>query len=291
MATHRMRVLGRTGLPVSPLGLAGFSFGGGGGGVPRRGGLEPAEVEAAFHELGINTFLVHGLMPGIMEGVRRLTRAGHRDRLVLVSEVGLPVGASVRRGLYRTTRALGTDHLDVWLYGWVRARWHVRPGVWNALRRLRDDGATRAIGFSSHDRPLAAELAESLDPDVLMLRYNAAHRGAEREVFPRLDPDPGRRPGIIAYTATRWGMLLRPLPERGFPTAMTGPECYRFVLAHPAVDMAWCAAASWNELREDAAGAPDPLSPDRQADVRGFGDAVHDSARGGRRWMFGARAD
>jgi hypothetical protein len=39
------------------------------------------------------------------------------------------------------------------------------------------------------------------------------------------------RPGIIAYTATRWGTLLKPLPKCGFPQAMSGPECHRFASA------------------------------------------------------------
>jgi aryl-alcohol dehydrogenase-like predicted oxidoreductase len=281
------RALGRTGIHVSPLGLAAFSFGGGGGGVPQVGGLRPADVERAFHELGINLFLAHYLMPGVVEGVRRLIRAGHRDEIVLVSEVGIPLAGSVRRGLHKTLRVLGTDRLDVWLYGWVRARWHIRPAVWNAFRRLRDDGLVRAIGFSSHDRLLAARLAKSLDPDILMIRYNAAHRGAEREVFDTLDPDPHKRPGVIAYTATRWGMLMDPLPDQGFPTAMTGPECYRFALGHPAVDTAWCAARSWDELVEDVHGARQgPLPSERLDEIRRFGNAVHDAASGGRRWMF-----
>lgn len=288
MTTHAgTRSLGRTGIGVSPLGLAAFSFGGGGGGVPQIGGLEPDEVERAFHELGINTFLAHVMMPGVVEGVRQLIRAGHRDEIVLISEVGVPLAGSIRRGLRRTLRKLGTDRLDVWLYGWVRTRWQVRPAVWDTFRRLQDDGLVRAIGFSSHDRLLAAELAAAVDPDVLMIRYNAAHRGAEREVFDTLDPDPARRPGVIAYTATRWGMLMDPLPEHGFPTAMTGPECYRFALAHPAVDMAWCAARTRAELEADVAGVgAGPLPADRLDEVRRFGDAVHDAATGGRRWMF-----
>lgn len=283
----RTQPLGRTGLKVSRLGVAAFSFAGGKGGIPQRGSLEPEDVERAFHELGVNTFLVHTIMPAIVEGVRRLIRAGHRDRIVLVSEVGIPLAAAVRGALNPLLRSLGTEYLDVWLYGWVRARWHLRRSVWGAMQGLRADGRVRAIGFSCHDRPLIAELADALDPDVIMLRYNAAHRGAEREVFAHLDPDPAKRPGVIIHTATRWGMLLRPLPERGFAAPMTAPECYRFTLAHPAVDMTWCAARNWSELSEDVAGLQaGPLSPERLAEVIRFGDAVHEAARGGRRWMF-----
>ena len=285
------RPLGRTGLQVSPLGLASVSLT---AGVSRRGNatMDAAAVERAFHEHGINTFLVHYLMRGICAGVRRLIRAGYRDDLVLVSEVGLPFAGSVRRGLELHLRRLGIDHLDVWLLGWVRSRWYVRDTVWTELSRLRQAGAARCIGVSSHDRLLAARLAADLEPDVLMLRYNAAHRGAEREVFPLLEGLPGGRPGVIAFTATRWRMLMQPLPDHGFPRAMSAPECYRFVLGHPAVDTVWCAAATEDELREDVAGVLlGPLDPQRLQQVRRFGDAVHAAAAGGRRWLFGPTAD
>ncbi|MCC7540123.1 MAG: aldo/keto reductase [Deltaproteobacteria bacterium] len=280
-----LRTLGATGLRVSPLGLAAMAVRFGGSAAP---GLSAEEVERAFHEHGINTFLVHHRMRAQCEGVKRLIAAGHRDRLVLASEVSLPFAGSVRRGLEKNLRALGTDHLDVWLVGWVRARWYLRHAVWSELCRLREQGKVRAVGFSAHDRKLATALARELPADVLMIRYNAAHRGAEREVFEPLRDLGARRPGIVAYTATRWGMLLSPQPQRGFPRAMTGPECYRFALGHDMVDAVWCAARSPEELRDDVEGVREgPLSPERYEEVRRFGDAVHAAARGGRRWMFG----
>lgn len=284
--TTAVRPLGKTGMVVSPLGLAAFSMAS--HPRPKPSGLTPYDVQRAFHEFGINTFLVHYLMPGLMKGVRNLIRAGHRDELVLVSEVGVPTAGSVRRGLNLHLRLLDTDHLDVWLFGWVRSRWHVRPAVWDSLQRMKQSGRTRALGFSTHNRVLAAELTKSLQPDVLMIRYNAAHRGAERELFATLSSDPAERPGVIAYTATRWGMLLNGLPERGFPEGMTAAECYRFALANPHVDTVWCAARSFAELTEDIAGVEaGPLPEERYQEVCHFGDAVHAAASGGRRWMFG----
>ncbi|MBM3268442.1 MAG: aldo/keto reductase [Candidatus Sericytochromatia bacterium] len=282
------RPLGATGLEVSPLGLAALSVPAWRPAAPR---LAPEDVERAFHEFGINTFLAHPLMRGLFEGVRRLIKAGHRDSLVLISESSFPFAFATRRELEKHLRGLGTDHLDVWLAGWVKSRWEVRPAMWAELERLRAAGKTRAIGLSSHNRVLAAALAHELPIDVLMIRYNAAHRGAEREIFPSIETLGDRRPGIIAYTATRWGMLLRPLPAQGFPAAMTGPECYRFVLDHPQVDAVWCAPASLAELAEDVAGVQaGPLPAGRREEVCRFGDAVHAAARGGFRWMFGATA-
>ena len=45
------------------------------------------------------------------------------------------------------------------------------------------DGVVGLIGLTSHQRKLAAEIARSRQLDLLMLRYNAAHRGLETDVF------------------------------------------------------------------------------------------------------------
>lgn len=275
------RLLGRTGIAVSPLALSAWSVRAAG-----KAGLKLAasDIERAFHEHGINTFLVTWQMREVAEGVRRLVRSGHREELVLITEVGIPTAAFIRRGFEKNARALGVDMFDVVLLGWVQARWYVTGKSWPAMVRLKEEGKARAIGFSSHNRILAARLSREIDVDVLMIRYNAAHRGAEREVFAAFGED---RPAFIAYTATRWGMLLQRLPKAGFPRGMTAPECYRFALSHPSVDMVLCAARTPGEIREDVAGVLDgPLDPARHAEACRFGDAVHAAVRGGFRWMF-----
>ena len=56
---------------------------------------------------------------------------------------------------------------------------------------------------------------------------------------------------------------------------MTGAECYRFALSHPAVDVVLCGARSYEELRANALGTEEgPLAPARLDEVRRFGDAV-----------------
>ena len=90
-------------------------------------------------------------------------------------------------------------------YGRSIAEWQQIIGPGGALEFCQEAqrrGAVRMLGLTSHQRPLAAEWARSGLLDMLMIRYNAAHRGAEREVFPVTD---ARGVPVIAYTALRWG--------------------------------------------------------------------------------------
>jgi hypothetical protein len=108
-----------------------------------------------------------------------------------------------------------------------------------------------------------------------MIRYNAAHTGAEQDIFPYLEP---HRPGVVSYTATRWRFLLRRPP--GWTGAV--PEaghCYRFVLSNPNVDVALTAPRSEPELTANlAAVRQGPLDADEMAWMREFGARVHETA-------------
>lgn len=260
------RPLGQTGLMVSRLGLAG-SY-----------GIDAGAAERAFHELGINYFFVTPRMKGLAEGVRRLVRAGYRDKMVIASGSNFPVGAYLPIRWARTVKALGIGHIDVFHLFFVNMRWFVGGRTWPAMIRLKKEGKVRALAISSHNRPLAAALAKDLGLDVLMVRYNAAHRGAEQEIFEPLRKLQGTdRPGIVTYTATRWRQLLKPIDGLG---PMTVPECYRFALSHPAVDVVLSGAGTYEQLSEDAGGAlAGPLDPSRMEAVRRFGDAVHTHPR------------
>lgn len=263
------RELGATGLRVSRLGLA-CNY-----------GIDAAVVERAHHEHGVTYFFAPSRARAGVEGVRRLVEAGCRDRIVVASGANVPFGWSVRREWEGAARALGVERIDVFHLFWVQAHWYVTGNTWREMRKLKEEGKVGALAISCHDRPLAARLVRELELDVLMLRYNAAHRGAEKEVLGGLG---AARPGVVAYTATRWGRLLQPAGELG---PMTAPECYRFALSHPAVDVVLCGPKTAEELAEDcAAVGAGPLPAARLDEVRAFGDAVRATARG--RVGFGA---
>ena len=106
-----------------------------------------------------------------------------------------------------------------------------------------------------------------------MIRYNAAHPGAEREIFPNLRE---RRPTVLAYTATSWRKLLQ-RPKGWDGPVMTAGDCYRFQLSSPHVDLALTGPASRAELEANLdALAKGPLAADEEKWMRAFGHAVHE---------------
>lgn len=259
-----MRTLGRTGLSVHPLGLSGDK------------GIDAEGIVRGVRELGVNYLFATTRMRPMVDAVRTLASAGERSKMVLASGANVPFGFSVRRALEKSLRTFGVDRIDVFHLFWVQGHWYVTGNTWKEMRKLKEEGLVSSLAISCHDRPMARALVDELDLDVLMIRYNAAHRGAEREIFESLADDPAKRPGIISYTATRWGKLLSASGDEG---PMTPGECYRFALGHPKVDVVLCGARSFEELREDAAAvAQGPLPSPRLEQVRKFGDRVRAGA-------------
>ncbi|HTN53493.1 MAG TPA: aldo/keto reductase [Anaeromyxobacter sp.] len=182
----------------------------------------------------------------------------------------LPGG--VRRAAEAALRTLRVDYLDVLQLYWLGKMSAFTGPVQAELVRLREEGKVRAVGASIHDRPRAGRLAEDSILDLLMIRYNAAHPGAEQEIFPHLAR---RHPAVVAYTATSWRKLLRA------PRGWTGPvptagDCYRFCLTSPHVDVVLTGPRSAAELRENLAALErGPLDPAELERMRTFGRAVH----------------
>jgi len=205
-----------------------------------------------------------------------------RDRFVVATGTSIAfLGGSVRRTAERALRALGTDYLDVFQLHWlgVTAAW--TDATAGELVKLRESGKVRAIGVSIHDRARAGRLAADSPLDVLMIRYNAAHPGAERDIFPHLA---ARHPHVVAYTATAWRRLLRRPPGWEAPRpVMTAGDCYRFCLSSPHVDVALTGPATRAQLEENLAAIErGPLTAEEDAWMREFGTVVHDRTRGQR---------
>lgn len=234
-------------------------------------GIDEGGVRAAM-DRGVNLFLWTMRSGGLGNPLREALRQ-RRDSVAVVgfAQAGW-FGWGVRRGAEKLLRELGTDHLDVYLLGWLGVGSAWTSATERELVHLRESGKVRALGVSIHDRPRAGGLAASSPLDLLMIRYNAAHPGAERDIFPHVQ---GGRPSVLAYTATAWRRLLK-RPKGWDGPAMTAGDCYRFQLSSPHVDIALTGPKSRAEVEANLdALAKGPLTAEEQAWMRDFGRAVH----------------
>jgi aryl-alcohol dehydrogenase-like predicted oxidoreductase len=226
--------LGRSGVEVSRIGL-GSSY-----------GLDAAGVEEAV-ERGVN-YLYWGSTrrDSFGRGITAAARKG-REKLVVVVQSYSRAGTVLRLSLRRALKQLGLDYADFLLLGW----WNQPPPrrILDAARAAVDAGEARHVMISCHHRPTFRLLAADPAYGALMLRSNAAHPGAEKDVFPALPPREAR-PGIVAYTATRWGTLLRPESMPPGEATPRASDCYRFALTDPNVDMVIAGPRDRAELDE-----------------------------------------
>lgn len=254
------RALGRTGLKVGRLGIA-ASYG------------APTEAFEEAFDRGVNYFYWGSRRtPAMGEAIRRIVRNGKREELVLVLQSYARYGGVLRSFFLKGLGKLGLDSADVLLLGWHNALPSSR--VLDAAFKLRDEGRVKSIALSGHNRPLFPELAGDPRFGLFHVRYNAVHRGAEQEIFPKL-PE-GDRPGIVTFTTTRWGDLLNPKKMPPGEAPLRGSDCYRFALSHPTVDVCMCGPKDLAQTRE-ALSALDlgPLSDEEMARMRRIGDYIH----------------
>ncbi len=171
----RHRVLGRSGIETSPLGVGCWAIGGTWtlNGVPAGfTGIDDAESIRALHaalDRGISLFDTAANY-GCGHSERILGRAleGRRDRVVIVSKFGYrvdeaakavtpygdkeeesDVAAHIRPDLERSLRRLGTDHLDVYLLHVWGLTIERALAAREVLERLVEEGVIRTYGWST----------------------------------------------------------------------------------------------------------------------------------------------
>lgn len=234
-------------------------------------GIDEDGVRVAM-DGGVNLFLWTMRAKGLKNPLREALKS-RRDEVAVGGFATLGYfGWGVRRGAESMLKDLGVDRLDLLLLGWVGVGSAITEATMNELVHLRESGKVGAIGCSIHDRPRAGKLAESSPLDLLMIRYNAAHPGAERDIFPHLHD---KKPSILAYTATAWRRLLK-APKGWKGQTMSAGDCYRFQLSNPNVDLALTGPASRAQMEENLkAIAKGPLTADEAEWMRAFGQKVH----------------
>ncbi|MDE2889570.1 MAG: aldo/keto reductase [Gemmatimonadota bacterium] len=253
------------GEPVRPLGLAGAP--------DSQSGFAPIAYGA-----GVNFLFFYGLnVDGMVDGVKRLLRR-RRDEVFVATGTESRDPTRMRDYLDAVRETLDVDAVDLFFVEYVSPADDLddvlgKGGAVDEIRKWKDEGRVRYVGATAHSRPLSLSLIESGRIQVLMHRYNMAHRKSEDEVLPAAI-DAGVP--VVAFTCTRWGSLLE--GHADWPGQVpSAADCYRFVLRHPAVHVALTAPATESHLRENLTVLSDPRepAPEEMSAWKAYGDLVY----------------
>lgn len=257
--------LGNTGLTVFRLGLSAT--------------YRPGErcIRRAIDE-GVNYFFCYGFDSQMVRVLRQLP-VRIREQLVIATGAYNLIWThqNLRKTLEKRLLQFRTDYIDVFHFLGVTRPADFTPQVSGELAAVRADPRVRAVSLSCHDRAFAAQVVATGVLDCLMARYSAAHRGAETDLFPAAGSS---NIGLVSYTATRWGYLIRRTRSLGRDARVpTAGQCYRFVLNHPSVDVCLTAPRNEEQFRENLEAVHrGPLPEDEMTFMRDYGDAVHRDA-------------
>ncbi len=300
------RTLGRTGIRVSEIGLGGEWF----------NGLTAAEsraiVDAAL-EKGINYIDI--FMPqaptrsnlgAALEGRReQFVIQGH---LCTVFEDGQYTRT---RDIEKTKRSfedllarLRTDYIDVGMIHYVDSEEDFRTvfegPVLAYARELKQKGAIRHIGMSSHNPHIALKAAESGIVDVLMFSINPAYdmERAETDIDDLIEFKGMEKNGFVVdearqrlYSACEAAgvaiTVMKPLgagtllkaESSPFGVAMTVPQCIQYCLDRNGVKVVIVGCHTVDEVLEAVKYYDTPM-PDRSyAHIFSAGNAIHMTGR------------
>ncbi|HLU99978.1 MAG TPA: aldo/keto reductase [Acidobacteriota bacterium] len=239
--------------------------------------LQPRDVFLAL-DVGVNYFNWCGYPDGLSDALAQLP-ANRREKIVIAAQFSARSAEEAETELDEILKVLNTEYIDIVTFYYVESNdeWQqiISPsgsmGYFQNAQRL---GKVRLLGLTSHQRQLAAAWAQSGLLDLLMIRFNAAHRKAMQEVFPVT-----RRLGIpvVAFTCLRWTTLLKATPANE-PNYTPAPalEWYRYVLSHSEIAVALMAPGDTKQLKENLRLLEDwrPLSEGEIAQFNRQGDLV-----------------
>lgn len=238
-------------------------------------GLKANDIVWAV-ENGVNYVFWGSFKRSTVPRALKILGPAKREKMILVvpcySYAFLKRPAVLKRSLQMGLRRAKTDYADVFHLGWLKTK--PPAEAMETVLDMKEAGLIRHVGFSTHNRLLAAELLADSAFDFFMIRYNAANRGAEAEIFPFVDP---QRNVIVNFTATRWGQLLK--EPRGWPDTKYRPtavDCYRFVLSRPEINICLTGAKNKKELEDNLTALElGPMTAEELDRIREFGDFVY----------------
>jgi predicted aldo/keto reductase-like oxidoreductase len=226
--------------------------------------LTQDDVWQALHA-GINYWNWCGHEDGMASTVREL--GSKRSDVMIAIQLESRDKAGAQRELEDNLDQLKTDYIDVVTFYYVehREEWQQiigEQGALAAMRTFKEQGSVHLTGLTTHQRSLGAEVLRSRQLDLLMARYNAAHRAAETTLFPIAQEF---ETPVVTFTSLRWKGLLQSTAED--PPNFKPPSAldwYRLVLSNPAVAVALMAPDNRAELEHNLSLLADWRPPTKQ---------------------------
>src|SRR5262245_49973701 len=289
------KILGRTGLRVSVVGLGTMVHGGHFG--PMKDSESLSAIDTAF-ELGVNfidTSDAYGA--GYSETLLGNALKGRRDKVILATKGGnVMVGpergkrnfdpAYIARVLDESLKRLQTDRIDLYQLHNPTVDIIERGEVWGVLARAKKEGKIRYCGVSINTIDEGIAAVKNGRSDTVQLEYNLLAQEPAEKIFP-LAQD--ANVGIIARIPLRRGVLTGKMTmadEQRFqgedvrarsykgeafakelakadqlrflvhgPVKSLGQAAIAFCIAHPAVSVTIPGSRNEEQMRENAAGA------------------------------------
>ena len=190
------RILGRTGLKISVIGVGTWQFGGEWGKTFTQ--AEVAAILAAAQDAGLN-FLDTAECYGdhLSERLIGAALAGHRERWIIATKFGHHFHAAfVRtdhftaddavRQLDASLRALRTDYIDLLQCHSAKDEQFRTAGLWEALLREKAKGKVRHLGISisPNTNLYQTDRASLVGAGSIQVVYNRLQREPEDKVLP-----------------------------------------------------------------------------------------------------------
>jgi predicted aldo/keto reductase-like oxidoreductase len=224
------RTLGRTGLPVTIL-----TYGGGSQFTAMEDGQWEPHMERAV-EMGINLF---DTSPGYQweASMSSEERFGeilpkYRKRIILSTKVDSRDVTVAMQEFDRSLKRFKTDYIDILMIHGINDKDDPADleKIYERMRRLKDEGAVRFIGFTAmNDGPYARDMLKKMDPDTAILTLNATKfTSMAKEALPVAQQ---RNTGVLAMKvmrdivgkkATARELLQYAWTEEGVATAVIG---------------------------------------------------------------------
>ncbi len=259
------RMLGRTGLEVTALGLGGVKY----------NLLDDAEAAAVINraiDLGINYIdTAHGYAEserklGPVVGERRkeivlATKSSARDRDTFMQEI--------EESFVR----LRTDYIDIVQLHDLKdeadlaERLDEKSGAIKAAEQLRSDGRVGFIGVTGHTKPQAmAKALESYPFDTMLVALGAVHEAVRPFYDTVMPPALERGVGVLGMKVTAYGFLAGHL-ERAI----------RFVMGMPGVASAIVGVDDIAQVEQNVEIARNfaPLSESEQSDLLAAAECIY----------------